>query len=313
MKNFSIPKPCSENWSEMTPTQKGAFCQKCALEVNDVSEMTNRQIRSLFHENLGKRTCVRMTVDQETSMNDDFIQWQLSNKANMQRAMVFSLLVVFGLSLFSCNNPQQVRELQDLQNFAASVMPITDNVDSDTSSMTKTIDATTIDDSQQIIQSVPHDYRLGQMVEFVPNERFTKGELIETPIDPPVEQRVMMAGEPMMIPDFENFIIEEVETPVNGQFAENERGNSLTFSAIAFPNPVVSTTLLEVTIPEHTKHLEITLMDLSGKVLKKVSNTKADAGSHSFEIAMQALKPAVYLVDVRYNDAHEVVRIVKVD
>ena len=44
MKYFSIPEPCSENWNEMTSTEKGAFCQKCSNEVHDVSNMSNDEI-----------------------------------------------------------------------------------------------------------------------------------------------------------------------------------------------------------------------------------------------------------------------------
>jgi hypothetical protein len=32
---ISINEPCHEDWATMTETQKGAFCQKCALEVID--------------------------------------------------------------------------------------------------------------------------------------------------------------------------------------------------------------------------------------------------------------------------------------
>jgi hypothetical protein len=32
---ISIKEPCHEDWSKMTATEKGAFCQKCALEVID--------------------------------------------------------------------------------------------------------------------------------------------------------------------------------------------------------------------------------------------------------------------------------------
>lgn len=38
MKNIWINDPCSENWNEMNPTQKGAFCQKYANEVDDFIE-----------------------------------------------------------------------------------------------------------------------------------------------------------------------------------------------------------------------------------------------------------------------------------
>ncbi|MEO9513033.1 MAG: carboxypeptidase-like regulatory domain-containing protein [Flavobacteriaceae bacterium] len=35
---LTIPKPCSENWNKMTPTQKGAYCKNCQKEVIDFTK-----------------------------------------------------------------------------------------------------------------------------------------------------------------------------------------------------------------------------------------------------------------------------------
>jgi len=300
----------------MSPTQKGAFCQKCALEVYDVSAMTNRQIRGLLYENLGKRTCVNMTREQEVSMNEDFTQWQLSNKENLQRAMLFSLLVVFGLSLFSCNNPQQVKELQDLQSIAASVVPaaevendfVEESIEIEVKNQ-KTPSSNTTEIEQPLeLHSIPIKYNVNNTIE-------------DSIVDlPPIEvfgnsregvQFIGMLGGIGMTTEYKEFIVDEIEN----SDASVEKGHPVPseFSALAFPNPVISSTRLEVQLPENTKKLEVTLIDLNGKVLKKVSNSRAEAGTHHFEIDMHNLNPAVYLIDVRYNNSHEVVRVVKAD
>ncbi len=41
---ISIPKPCSENWNQMTPTQKGAFCQSCSKEVLDFTNTSKTEL-----------------------------------------------------------------------------------------------------------------------------------------------------------------------------------------------------------------------------------------------------------------------------
>tara|TARA_B110000114_G_C14936300_1_gene334499 strand:+ start:67 stop:780 length:714 start_codon:yes stop_codon:yes gene_type:complete len=38
---IKIPKPCSEKWSQMTPTEKGAFCSSCKKEVYDFTNISN--------------------------------------------------------------------------------------------------------------------------------------------------------------------------------------------------------------------------------------------------------------------------------
>lgn len=39
-----VPKPCHENWDQMTETHKGRFCLSCKKEVIDFSIMTDQQI-----------------------------------------------------------------------------------------------------------------------------------------------------------------------------------------------------------------------------------------------------------------------------
>ncbi|MGB0884410.1 MAG: carboxypeptidase-like regulatory domain-containing protein [Flavobacteriales bacterium] len=42
--SISIPKPCHENWNNMTPTEKGAFCSNCQKEVIDFTSKSNREL-----------------------------------------------------------------------------------------------------------------------------------------------------------------------------------------------------------------------------------------------------------------------------
>ena len=102
---ISIKEPCHEDWSKMTATEKGAFCQKCALEVTDFTNKTSFEIKQLLVQEFAQneRTCARITNFQLDQLNDEFFHWK--NERDTFRAVwIFSLVAVFGLSLFSCQN-----------------------------------------------------------------------------------------------------------------------------------------------------------------------------------------------------------------
>lgn len=102
---FKIAEPCHEDWSKMTSTEKGAFCQKCSLEVVDFTGKSPFEIQELLIQEVAikQRTCGRITNYQLDQLNDDFFHWK--NDSERFRAIwVFSLIAVFGLGLFSCQN-----------------------------------------------------------------------------------------------------------------------------------------------------------------------------------------------------------------
>lgn len=51
---ITIPKPCHEDWSKMTSTEKGKFCKSCSKEVIDFTNLSNSEIANKVrkHKNL---------------------------------------------------------------------------------------------------------------------------------------------------------------------------------------------------------------------------------------------------------------------
>ena len=41
---LKVPEPCHEDWSQMTPTEKGKFCGNCKREVVDFTNHSNYEI-----------------------------------------------------------------------------------------------------------------------------------------------------------------------------------------------------------------------------------------------------------------------------
>ncbi|WP_271856354.1 carboxypeptidase-like regulatory domain-containing protein [Patiriisocius marinus] len=49
--HISIPEPCHEDWSKMTPTQKGKHCASCEKEVTDYTQKTDEELVKLLSNN----------------------------------------------------------------------------------------------------------------------------------------------------------------------------------------------------------------------------------------------------------------------
>lgn len=61
---LNIPEPCHEGWDNMTPSQKGRFCDSCQKQVVDFSNMSDREIALFFKKPSTGSVCGRFITDQ---------------------------------------------------------------------------------------------------------------------------------------------------------------------------------------------------------------------------------------------------------
>jgi TonB-dependent SusC/RagA subfamily outer membrane receptor len=64
---ITIPKPCHENWGNMTPEEKGRFCSVCAKTVRDFSVASDEEIIDVF-SNTSENICGNFN---ESQLNRD--------------------------------------------------------------------------------------------------------------------------------------------------------------------------------------------------------------------------------------------------
>jgi hypothetical protein len=62
-KVISIPKPCSEEWNNMSPNEKGKFCLSCQKNVLDLTQQSDVEILKILSENM-ENICGRARTEQ---------------------------------------------------------------------------------------------------------------------------------------------------------------------------------------------------------------------------------------------------------
>jgi CarboxypepD_reg-like domain/Secretion system C-terminal sorting domain len=86
-----IPKPCHEDWNNMTPTQQGKFCGSCSKQVIDFSLMSDNQVLHFLSQQSGK-ICGRFDTDQ---LQRPLIETKISKKKSWWMALAMPLLFLF--------------------------------------------------------------------------------------------------------------------------------------------------------------------------------------------------------------------------
>lgn len=100
---ISIPKPCNENWNEMTPEQQGAFCKVCSKVVVDFSNMSNDEVISYLEKKKGEKTCGRFLISQLSPYELKINLRSVAAQKSFPKIFVASLFIFFS-SLFVCKS-----------------------------------------------------------------------------------------------------------------------------------------------------------------------------------------------------------------
>ncbi len=301
MKHIGIQTPCSEDRANMTPNEKGSFCHKCAKQVHDFTNKSTGEIRQIFREMMGQEICGRMTAGQERVLNAEFEAWKFQSKRQFQRAMVFSLVVVFGLTLFSCSNEQDRRQIMEIQSIALNAMKASARQTNDAMSN----DAMPVPEVpvQKAVNHISHKEH------FYATEVFLDIEP-PTPLEPTIFLEAQIDGGIGISMEYREYlldthILEQQEIEKIQEFIPGE------FTAKAFPNPTADRTTFELNVPNKTR-FEIALYDMNGKLIESVYDGKIDRGTFTQELDLSAMQPGMYLLIISSKDYKETVRISKI-
>jgi hypothetical protein len=319
---ISIPEPCHEDWTKMTPTERGAFCQACAIDVMDFTGKTAHEIKTILRQEISadKRTCMRITNYQLDQINDDYFHWKNDTEA-FRTVWIFSLIAVFGLTLFSCQNTLS-KELVNQMNIEATELLA--EIDSNEISLN---DTTNLDEklkvNEIVVDEVVRPPWVGEIITSVgvpfvldPHELEIKWEICSFILGD-VTVNGYMGTETGMIPSLQEFLS---EAPMNSPFyspipqgplplndlpsnpvprpylpkLEGITGSGdKKFTSFIHPNPVDDTSRLYLEMNDFA-YLKITIHEGEKSEALRSGHSPFSVGRHAVDLKLYSLKTGAY-------------------
>ncbi len=316
MQRISINEPCHENWLAMTPSEKGAFCGKCQIDVVDFSGKTPKEVKFILEANVGKHLCGRFKKTQLHDLNASYLEWDNQSAKTFQSKFLYACLIVFGMTLFSCNTPEEMvlGELS-IENYHIDTNQTqTANTDSfNLESNTDEIRVEQIDEWRHVKGKVNMNYYQNETenemeylkgdIAYIPDETQEEIDSSATCMTPISEETSTYSETryfPIQLPDS----IKTISTETTLVSAE--------FSARIFPNPTGTFTNLEIEIKQEG-FFAIDLITANGQKVKTVFSGELAEGISNHSIDLSVYSTGTYLVKVSSGNQSEVYRILKTD
>lgn len=99
---ISIPKPCNENWDDLTPRDQGAFCSVCSKTVVDFTTLSDEEVKNYFFQHREQKTCGRFRNDQLAAPRT--LPELLSRPIPFWKKFLAIVIVLFGTFLSGCED-----------------------------------------------------------------------------------------------------------------------------------------------------------------------------------------------------------------
>jgi hypothetical protein len=102
MLKISIPTPCHEDWSKMTPNEAGRHCSSCAKTVVDFTAMSDDEVKNYFIARKDEKLCGRFKQSQlhrvVIELHADIFRIEMP----LWKRFLAACLIAFSITLFSC-------------------------------------------------------------------------------------------------------------------------------------------------------------------------------------------------------------------
>lgn len=304
MKALRIDEPCHENWNQMNATDRGAFCQKCSIDVYDFSKMNLNQIKVVLKESAGQHICGRFDSKQLDLLNHEFEVWKLNQPKSFQSRFVFALLLVFGLTLFSCSEEDlnQIAKLNAIELKSSLSEP--DKTLADKIFWAQ--DAIIVNEMIPLEIENVEILRMGEMSYSIHEE----DQMIENRID--YLGQVAVAGGPMIDRSYMEYLIETVDTSQETTLPTPVISVYNPFETKLYPNPTADQSTVSLYINERAQ-FQIDVYSITGQKVQELYAGDLTEGTHQFTLDLADFKPGTYLVKVWSEKQEETLKVMKVE
>ena len=304
MKNINIKEPCGEDFSKMTKTEKGHFCGKCEIDVYDFTNKSNNEIKSVLRDNIGQQLCGRFNQDSIDSLNTEFYIWQNQNTRSFQSRFVYALIMVFGLTLFSCNE----KEARLIGNITTQNASINHTEPSIQKNLVELIEPK-ISTSVEYLVSERLEYIEDLSSECVPlKENTFIAEYIANP-----QEHWAIAGGLSWSPDYDSYLIETVIEDSSLNIEDPVIEDILTEAFIdvnVFPNPTKGFASLILNVNKFGQ-FDIDTYSMTGQKVYTIHTGDLDEGRQEFQLDLSDFQNGTYFILIKSEEKQETVKIQK--
>lgn len=314
MKAIQIDNPCDENLDQMKPTENGGFCQKCSTDVYDFSKLNLLEIKKIFLKNKDQHMCGRFENKQLDELNHDFEVWKMNQPKAFQSKFIFALLLVFGMTLFSCSEEeaQQIANLNAIE--LKSALAESDRVLSNKVFFAQ--DAIIVDEMIPLI--VNDDFE--SQTDILDDVPVTNVQISSTKEDILLDAVTVYAPgrlgyiEGAMITHytFVEYLQETVLDSSKSTLAEEILNTYNPFETKLYPNPTRDQATFSIYIHEPAQ-FQIEIYAVTGQQIIELHSGELSEGRHEFNLDLTEYEPGTYFVKVWSEKQEETVKVLKVE
>ena len=304
---IAIPDPCNEDFSKMSKTERGAFCNKCSTDTFDFRNLSNPQILKLIADNKGEKMCGQFTSHQLYELNIGFDEWRKQTPRTLRSKFIFAVLIGFGLTLFSCTQEKDLvqEELNTIEKIV-EVMPTINYINEETKvtelDLTNYVDSTYIPPVPilEMVNGGLEYYELGGDIAYEPD--FIRNEEYVTGGVPAITDEFIRYAEYITVEIKDTSEESTLPTPVE----------PILFTSKVFPNPSKGFSTLEIEIEEED-FFQIDVYNTSGILVRNIHSGELSSGRQRFELDLSQESSGMYLVRVVSSSHNETVKLQRVN